>query len=178
MAGTPRCQASYVTSSTTTAEFNATEPAGAYDQWDNVWSHHYTVTVNPDGTFTGTGAVSGNDGTNILENVPETVLSGTFTDSADDADTLSDHVTYTASRGGVTYTLTNSLGLGEIAEAQISISTPEPIKFKVSMPVFTTVTTGGVTDFANHGEYVTAAGGGSIAAQKCTGMPLVSKQGK
>ena len=46
------------------------------------------------------------------------------------------------------------------------------------MPVFTTVTTNGVTDFANHGEYVAAQGGGSIAAQKCAGMPLVSKQGK
>jgi hypothetical protein len=31
-AGTPRCQTDYVTSSTTTVEFDANEPAGEYDQ--------------------------------------------------------------------------------------------------------------------------------------------------
>src|SRR4051812_5524351 len=70
--GTPRCQETYVTSSTTTAEFDANEPAGAYDQWGNVWNHHYTVTVQPDGSFTGTGGVTGDDGTNVLNNEPET----------------------------------------------------------------------------------------------------------
>jgi hypothetical protein len=30
----------------------------------------------------------------------------------------------------------------------------------------------------NHGEYVSSMGGGKVAAQKCAGMPLVSKQGK
>jgi len=176
-AGTPRCQTDYVTSSTTTATFNAIEPAGAYDQWDNVWTHDYTVTVNTDGTFTGTGVVNGDDGTNKLVNEPETVF-GQFTDSEDDADDVSDHVTFTGTRNSVSYTLTNSLGTGQIETAKMSIETPEPIKFKVSMPEFTAVTTDGVTDFANHGEYVAAQGGGKIAAQQCAGMPLVSKQGK
>ena len=46
------------------------------------------------------------------------------------------------------------------------------------MPSFETVTENGVTDFANHGEYVTAMGGGKIAAQKCVGMPIKAKSGK
>ena len=46
------------------------------------------------------------------------------------------------------------------------------------MPTFVTVTDNGVTDFANHGEYVTAMGGGKIAAQKCVGMPLNSNKDK
>jgi hypothetical protein len=47
---------------------------------------------------------------------------------------------------------------------------------KVSMPSFVTVDGG--TDYANHGEYVEAMGGGSIAAQKCVGMPMKSKAPK
>ncbi len=52
------------------------------------------------------------------------------------------------------------------------------IEFQIAQPVFTTITEDGETDFANHGEYVSAMGGGKVAAQKCAGMPLVSKQGK
>ena len=45
-----------------TATFTVTQPAGAYHQWDNVWTHNFNVTVNPcDSTFTGTGSVSGHD---------------------------------------------------------------------------------------------------------------------
>ena len=44
------------------------------------------------------------------------------------------------------------------------------------MPSFVTVDGG--TDYANHGEYVEAMGGGSIAAQKCVGMPMKSKAPK
>ena len=57
------------------------------------------------------------------------------------------------------------------------VTTQQPVEFVVSMPAFVTVTDG-VTDFANHGEYVTAMGGGKIAAQKCVGMPLNSNKVK
>ena len=60
----------------------------------------------------------------------------------------------------------------------MTVSTPQPVEFVVSMPTFVTVTENGVTDFANHGEYVTAMGGGKIAAQKCVGMPLTSNKNK
>ena len=37
-----------------TATFTVTQPAGAVNQWDNLWTHDYKVTVNPcDGTFDG-----------------------------------------------------------------------------------------------------------------------------
>ena len=38
--------------------------------------------------------------------------------------------------------------------------------------------TAGTETEKNHGEYVSSMGGGKIAAQKCNGMPLNSKQGK
>ena len=61
----------------------------------------------------------------------------------------------------------------------MTVSTPQPVEFVVSLPTFVTVTTeDGVTDFANHGEYVDAMGGGKIAAQKCVGMPLTSNKNK
>ena len=60
----------------------------------------------------------------------------------------------------------------------MTVSDPQPVEFMVSMPAFITVTENGVTDFANHGEYVTAMGGGKIAAQKCAGMPLTSNKNK
>jgi len=49
-----------------------------------------------------------------------------------------------------------------------------PITF--TAPQFLTVDGG--TDYANHGEYVEAMGGGKIAAQKCVGMPIKSKAPK
>jgi hypothetical protein len=58
------------------------------------------------------------------------------------------------------------------------IHTPDYVEFKVTQPVFETVTVNGETQFANHGEYVSAMGGGSVAAQKCVGMPIVSKAAK
>ena len=48
------------------------------------------------------------------------------------------------------------------------------VESKVTAPLFTAPTT---TDL-NHGEYVSAAGGGKDAAQKCAGMPVNSTQGK
>ena len=55
------------------------------------------------------------------------------------------------------------------------VQTPDAVEFKVSRARAQdrdrrTAT----TDFANHGEYVSAMGGGSVAAQKCVGMPIVS----
>ena len=41
---------------TQTATFTVTQPANEYNQWNNLWTHDFTVTINPcDGTFTGTG---------------------------------------------------------------------------------------------------------------------------
>jgi Ni/Co efflux regulator RcnB len=160
----------------TSATFEAHEPAGAYDQWDNRWIHTYSVTIQPNGSFEGTGVVNGNDGTNELVNAPETI-EGQFSDS-NDADDTFDHATYTATRNGVSYTLTNSLGTGEIAIASLTIETPEPIKFVLSFPTFVTskVEVPTSTTYKNHGEYVAAMGGGKDAAQSCVGMPVKSNK--
>ena len=85
-----------------------------------------------------------------------------------------------ASRNGVTFTLTNAPWHGTTVPGRVDhVETPDADRVPGrSAGVRPTVTVDGVTDFANHGEYVTAMGGGKIAAQKCAGMPLVSKQGK
>ena len=56
---TRRCP--YVTS-TTAATFDADPARRRVRPVDNIWKHDYTVTVNPDGTFTGNGIQNGNDG--------------------------------------------------------------------------------------------------------------------
>ena len=55
---------------------------------------------------------------------------------------------------------------------------PNVIEFQIAQPEFKTVTENGVTEFANHGEYVSAMGGGKIAAQSCVGMPIKSNKVK
>ena len=126
--------------------------------------------------------MTGNDGTNVLDHVAETIT-GEFTDGAD-ADLVSDHVTYTATRPSAGIIVQRDQlarhrrhrsrwGHGRRPAVDAA-----QIKFVVSMPVVHHAPTHRQTDFANHGEYVAAQGGGSVAAQKCTGMPLVSKQGK
>ena len=59
------------------------------------------------------------------------------------------------------------------------LSTPEPVEFKVSVPVVTETitTTPGTESVKNHGQFVKAQGGGKTAAQACAGMPLNSTQG-
>ena len=44
--------------------------------------------------------------------------------------------------------------------------------------MFKTVTVEGKTAFANHDEYVSAMGGGKVAAQSCVGMPIKSNKVK
>ena len=59
----PRCEASVpVNTTVTTAKFTALQPKDTVGQFGNVWKHDYTVIVNSDGSFSGTGAVSDNGG--------------------------------------------------------------------------------------------------------------------
>jgi hypothetical protein len=50
-------------------------------------------------------------------------------------------------------------------------TSPWSLEMKISAPLFT------ATDGLNHGQYVSAAGGGKDAAQACAGMPTNSKKG-
>ena len=62
-ADVPRCEASVPTSTTvTTATFTALQPKDTEHQFTNVWKHDFTVIVNADGTFSGTGTTTDNGG--------------------------------------------------------------------------------------------------------------------
>src|SRR3954469_21669345 len=52
-AGVARCQETVVidTVSTTEATFTVNQPKDTVGQFDNVWKHVYTITVQPNGTF-------------------------------------------------------------------------------------------------------------------------------
>lgn len=185
-ADVPRQCETVVTSTvtTTTATFTAIQPANEYHQWLNLWTHDFTVTVNPDGSFAGTGVQNGHDVQTTLTNEPVTIT-GTFTDGPD-ADTVADHVSYTETRpmDNATFTLTDApLDGTSITNAVIRVNgtvvqTPDAVEFKVSEPVLKTVNVDGTTAFANHGEYVAAMGGGKAAAQSCVGMPVKSNKVK
>jgi hypothetical protein len=142
-----------------TATFTVTEPAGAVDQWTSVWTHSYTVTVNPcDNTFTGAAPAQTGPG-GITEGTGETIT-GSFSGYGT--------ITFTATRtyDGRTWTLTNVPFDTEV----IAVTVPAvawDIDMKVSEPVFTTT-----SDYKTHGAYVKAEGGGSEAAHYCIGMPI------
>ena len=54
-----RCEASVpVSTDIKTATFTTIQPANEYNQWNNVWTHDFTVIVNPDNTFAGVGTSS------------------------------------------------------------------------------------------------------------------------
>ena len=143
-----------------TATFTVSQPAGQVGQWDNVWTHNYNVTVNPcDGTFTGTGNVSGAD-QNGPYSANETIR-GTFAKGS---------VNLTATRtDGLEYTLDNAQFGGPVTIATLNQVVPWTIEMKVTNPIFTNT-----SSFKNHGDYVSSQGGGSDAAHSCIGMPVNS----
>lgn len=143
---------------TQTATFTVTQPAGAVGQWDNLWTHNYTVMVNPcNGTFTGTGNVSGHD-----QNGPyssDETIRGTFAAAS---------VNLTATRSdGLEYSLAGAKFGGAVTIATLNQFVPWVIEMKVTKPIFTTT-----SDFKNHGDYVSSKGGGADAAHSCIGMPI------
>jgi hypothetical protein len=160
------------TVTTTTATFTVLQPKDAVGQFDSVWKHVYTVTVQPDGTFAGTGSITDNNGPVAWT---ETV-SGQFLDN--DGDKTSDHVSFATVPvgGGATFAVNNA-AMDNTTVPVESTWTANVVEFQIAQPTFETVVTAtGETQFANHGEYVAAMGGGKVAAQKCVGMPLQSNK--
>jgi hypothetical protein len=169
-ADVPRTQGqtqTVTTTTKTTATFTVTQPAGQVGQWDNVWTHNYTVTVNPDGTFTGTGHMFGQDQNGPYE--ADETISGTL---------ANDMVTLTATRttDGLTYTLVNAPFGDTVTIATLNVVVPWLIEMKVTNPVITTTssseTTTTSTDYKNHGDYVSSMGGGADAAHSPIGKPI------
>jgi hypothetical protein len=148
---------------TQTATFTVTQPYGQVGQWHDVWTHNFTVTVNPcDGTFTGTGKQYDNHN-NFYAN--ETVT-GSFGNG---------NVSLTATRttDPVVWTLTGApTGNSTVTLATTNPAVPWNVEMKVSQPQFTDL-----SHYKNHGDYVSSQGGGADAAHSCIGMPVVSNAG-
>ena len=134
-----------------------------------MWKHDYTVIVNSDGSFSGTGAVSDNGGS--------VAWNETITGSFNADRTLISFDTIPV-EGGATFRVTNAPY--NISVPVESTWTTNIIEFMISTPNITTDTTAtpGTESVKNHGQYVKAQGGGKDAAQACAGMPLNSTQGK
>lgn len=173
--GTPRCQeiVPVTTTSDTKATFTVNQPKGTVNQFTDVWKHVYAITVESGGAFSGEGQITANG---VGDAVWTEHITGQFLDTDDNG--ASDHVTFnTTPSGGATFSVTNAPMDNTPVEVE-STWADNSIQFQIAQPVFETVTENGVTDFANHGEYVSALGGGKAAAQKCAGMPLTSKKGQ
>jgi hypothetical protein len=146
-----------------TATFTAIQPAGQVSQWDNVWTHVYTVTVQPDGTFTGTGVEDGYDQSGT-SHWTETVT-GSFS-------TNGTTTTLTAVRSdGVTWTLLNAPNDG----TTVTLTETNPavswiLEFKVTAPVYDVVPPVVVR---NHGECVSGAAHAGIVGKNLAAVAKV-----
>jgi hypothetical protein len=176
-ADVPRCEASVPVNTTVrTATFTWTEPANVEHQFENVWTHSYTVIVNPDNTFDGTGVQDGTDG-NGTQHYTE-LVSGSFSGSP-----LGSTVSFVTQRNdGVSHSVVNAPANGSLVIGSATgpnNSFQVSIDMRIAMPVITTTvtTTVGTESVKNHGQYVKALGGGKVPAQACAGMPLNSTQG-
>ena len=143
---------------TQTMTITAVQPEGAINQFGNVWTHTYNVTLNPcDGSFSGTGS-----------------FKGTIGGVQNDVETISGHivgntVSFTASRDsdGLEYSLANApLDNNTVTHATSTPVAPWALQFKVSK------TTTNTSEYKNHGDYVKQAGDKADAAHSCIGMPI------
>jgi hypothetical protein len=142
---------------TQTLTITAVQPEGAVGQWTNVWTHTYTVTLNPcDGSFSGVGSVHGTN--------DPFVDNETITGNVD-----GDKVSFTATRDSdsLEYSLSNApLDNTTVTLATSTPSVSWPLEFKVD------ATTTNTSNYRNHGEYVSQAGDKADAAHSCIGMPI------
>ena len=166
-----RCEASVPGNTVIkTATFTVTQPSGS----GGLWTHDFTVTVNPeDNTFAGVGVVNGLD------------VSGPTTFNEDVAGTFNADGTVSITKSNRAFNYVDSWSLlnaktdGTETQGASMPAVSWELWFKVTAPVFTTSTTStpGTASVKNHGQFVKAQGGGKTAAQACAGMPLNSTQG-
>ena len=130
----------------------AVQPEGAVGQWGNVWTHTYNVTLNPcDGSFSGTGSVSGTQ-------------NGFYSNETISGHLNGNTVSFSASRpDGVEYSLANA----PLDNSTVTLATSNPVapwdlEFKVSK------TMGAQSSYKSHGEYV-SLGGVDDAAHRASG---------
>jgi hypothetical protein len=160
-ANVPRCQAPVTEPATAT--FTVTSPTAPGD-WGSLWHHDFTVTVQPNGSFTGSDHVYGPTA-DFTE-----LTTGTFNSDGTVSLTSSRDPYYVSS-----WSLDHAVMDGAtIADATTQPEVPWVVEMRVSPPEMSAPTT---TDM-NHGQYVKSQGGGKEAAQSCIGMPLNSTEGR
>jgi hypothetical protein len=158
---------------TQTAKFTMIQPANEYHQFANVWTHDFTVTTNPcNDTFSGTGVQTGHDGngdyTATWDITGKFGAGNTVTFTATRADTLVLGLT-NAPMDNVLGGTNGTVTIASTEFAGLPLVTPDVIEEKLSAPVFSNL-----SNYRNHGAYVSSVGGGSDAAHSCIGMPIVS----
>ena len=134
----------------------AVQPEGAVGQFQNVWTHTYTVELNPcDGSFSGVGSLSG-------------TINGFYSTETIAGHLDGDAISFTANRpDGVEYSLSSApLDSKTVTLATSSPSVPWDLEFKVG------ATKRNSSNYKNHGEYVSQAGNKADAAHSCIGMPI------
>ena len=140
---------------TQTATFTVLQPRNQVGQFNDVWKHVFTVKMNPcDNTFTGTGNVTANGDSSVAwtENI-----TGSFGDKTVSFNTVPN--------AGATFKVTDApFGASVIAD---STWTQNIVEMKASAPQFSNL-----SNYKNHGDYVSSQGGGSDAAHSCIGMPI------
>jgi hypothetical protein len=162
--------------SETIATFTVWQPADAVSQWNTVWEHDFTVTVNPeDLTFTGTAVVQGVSSAGNVSNIEN--VTGSF---GPNYDAVSFHTEFAPPVTGPYFEVVDlptdatSQFDGTVVIAETDY--PGLVEMKSEKPVVVVTTTQVpitvVTDYKNHGEYVSAEGGGSIPAHSACGMPI------
>jgi len=135
-----------------------------------VWRHEYEVAINADGlTFVGTGKIYDNGATTPTWTEDVT---GSF-----NADSTLNMQTAPVG-GGATFKVTNApMDSTTVATVDTNGTWSGLVEFQIGASHITGGSVITTIDYKNHGEYVSAAGGGKEAAQACAGMPVVSTQG-
>ncbi len=108
--------------------------------------HTYTLDTNCDGSFTGTGGIA---------SLP---LSETVNGTLNDQNITINGAYLGNYNPGYTWNYKGSLSGGNASD---SMGQTVPLKFQLTM-----------SNFKNHGDYVSSQGGGSDAAHSCIGMPI------
>jgi hypothetical protein len=171
-ADVPRCEAAVPVSTTvTTATFTALQPKDTEHQFTNVWKHDFSVIVNADGTFSGTGSTTDNGGSTVIW---AESITGSF-----NADKTRVSFKTVPVGGGATFKVTDAAYNVSVDVDTEGTWPANDIQMMISTPGITsaTTTTPGTESVKNHGQYVKALGGGKVPAQACAGMPVNSTQG-
>jgi hypothetical protein len=147
-----------------TVTFTATQPKDRNHQFEDVWTHTITATVNPcDNTFTGTARIEGTDGTKLNNEA--------WTGSFGANNTVNFTMTRPGTDGNETGTLTMDGTTVGHPETSVPNGYVDQIDMIASAPSFTNA-----SNYKNHGDYVKSQGGGDDAAHSCIGMPINSSK--